>query len=140
VGFVADRGNDVGSDSVVEHLGLHAAVCGAPRGTVEGLLELTDLEAVATRSVRRLSPGERKRLDLARVLLHDPAVLFLDEPFASLDASGRRDLQELCAELARLGRTVVVSARVASDLGDRWQGQVLLDRGRVADRSAGGER
>jgi ABC-type multidrug transport system ATPase subunit len=136
VGFVPEHAMDVGDVSVVDHLGLHAALCGAPVGTVEGALELTDLEGVALRSTRALSPGERKRLALARVLLQDPAVLLLDEPCSTLDTPGRRDLRVLCAELAGLGRTVLLSARVASDLGGLGHRKVLLDRGGVVDQSA----
>jgi ABC-2 type transport system ATP-binding protein len=57
-----------------------------------------------------------QRLSLARVLLHDPEVLLLDEPAAGLDPRARIDFKELVAELCRMGKTVVLSSHILSEV------------------------
>ena len=95
------------------------------------LLALVGLEHLADRPARRLSGGEQQRLALARALARDPAVLFLDEPTASLDPAATKAIEDVIRAVSRRGIKVVMSTH---DLGEarRLAGDiVLLHRGRV---------
>ena len=97
------------------------------------LLELVGLGSLADRAARRLSGGEQQRLALARALARDPAVLFLDEPTASLDPAATKAVEEVIRAVAARGIKVVMSTH---DLGEarRLAGDVLmLHRGRVVE-------
>ena len=100
------------------------------------LLALVGLEGLERRPARRLSGGEQQRLALARALARDPAVLFLDEPTASLDPYATKAIEDIVrAVTARLGVKVVMSTH---DLGQakRLAGDiVLLHRGRLIENS-----
>ncbi len=104
-----------------------------PRARTSALLETLGLAARADDPVGTLSRGLQQRASLARALVHDPQIVFLDEPFTGLDPLGTR---ALCGALARLrdgGRTVVLTThdlRQGLELSDRW---VLLARGRIVD-------
>jgi tungstate transport system ATP-binding protein len=100
------------------------------------LLALVGLDQLAGRPARRLSGGEQQRLALARALARDPAVLFLDEPTASLDPAAVLAIEEIIRTISRRGIKVVLSTH---DLGEarRLAGEiVLLHRGRVIETAA----
>lgn len=100
------------------------------------LLALVDLAHVADRPARRLSGGEQQRLALARALARDPAVLFLDEPTASLDPGATKAIEDVIRAVSARGIKVVLSTH---DLGEarRLAGDVvLLHRGRVVEAAA----
>ncbi len=97
------------------------------------LLSLVGLAEMADRPARRMSGGEQQRLALARALARDPAVLFLDEPTASLDPAATKALEDVVRAVAARGIKVVMSTH---DLGEarRLAGEiVLLHRGRVIE-------
>jgi len=97
------------------------------------LLALVGLEHAATRPARRLSGGEQQRLALARALARDPAILFLDEPTASLDPASTKAIEDMIRAVSRRGIKVVMSTH---DLGEarRLAGEVaLLHRGRLVE-------
>jgi tungstate transport system ATP-binding protein len=112
-------------------------VAGIPRAEharrTADLLALVGLEGLQRRPARRLSGGEQQRLALARVLARDPAVLFLDEPTASLDPYATKAIEDVVRAIAARGVKVVVSTH---DLGQarRIGGEiVLLHRGRLIE-------
>jgi tungstate transport system ATP-binding protein len=116
---------------------------GVPRGEREqricDLLALVGLEGLQRRPARRLSGGEQQRLALARALARDPAVLFLDEPTASLDPYATKAIEDVVRSIAARGVKVVMSTH---DLGQakRIGGEiVLLHRGRVVETGAAEE-
>jgi len=97
------------------------------------LLRLVGLEDFSDRAARRLSGGEQQRLALARALARDPAVLFLDEPTASLDPAATKAIEDIVRTLSLRGIKIVMATH---DLGEarRLAGQVvLLHRGSVVD-------
>ena len=96
------------------------------------LLDLVRLSDKAEEDVNTLSRGMKQRLSLARCLVHDPEVLVLDEPAAGLDPRARVQLRELVAELGRMGKTVVVSSHVLTELEGICTDIVVMDEGRVA--------
>ncbi len=112
---------------------------GVPRGDhaarIGDLLTLVGLDGFADRPARRLSGGEQQRLALARALARDPALLFLDEPTASLDPAATKSIEDIVRDVAARGVKVVMSTH---DLGQakRLAGHVvLLHRGRVIEDS-----
>jgi ABC-2 type transport system ATP-binding protein len=99
---------------------------------IDDLLERLGLADRADVSVQGSSTGQRKRLALARALLHDPEVLFLDEPTSGLDPAATRDVVELIATLAtERGRTVVLCTHFLPEAGRLASRMALLDRGRL---------
>jgi tungstate transport system ATP-binding protein len=103
------------------------------------LLALVGLEGLERRPARRLSGGEQQRLALARALARDPAVLFLDEPTASLDPAATKAIEDIVRAVTARGVKVVISTH---DLGQakRLAGDVvLLHRGRLIESGPASE-
>ncbi len=100
---------------------------------VAEVLELVHLSEFADRSARVLSRGQKQRLGLARALVHDPAVLLLDEPASGLDPRSRVELRDLLREFAAQGKTVLVSSHVLAELEELYDHAVFLSRGRTVD-------
>ncbi len=86
------------------------------RTIVEDVLALTDLTAKRDSPVDALSRGMKQRLALARVLLHDPDLLLLDEPASGLDPRARIEMRELLKELQSMGKTILVSSHILHEL------------------------
>lgn len=82
------------------------------------LLELVDLTSRRYAYVATLSRGMQQRLCLARALIHDPSVLLLDEPASGLDPIARVEMRELLKELGRMGKTILISSHILSELTD----------------------
>jgi tungstate transport system ATP-binding protein len=107
-------------------------------GRVAELLRLVGLEDFSNRAARRLSGGEQQRLALARALARDPAVLFLDEPTASLDPAATKVIEDIVRALASRGIKIVMATH---DLGEarRLAGEiVLMHRGSVVESGPAG--
>jgi len=126
--------------STVANVAYALAAAGIPRARHElriaELLALVGLDHAGERPARRLSAGEQHRLALARALARDPAVLFLDEPTASLDPASTKAMEDVIRTVSRRGIKVVMSTH---DLGEarRLAGEVvLLHRGRVVEAGA----
>jgi tungstate transport system ATP-binding protein len=105
------------------------------RARLDELLDLVGLSALADRPARRHSGGEQQRLALARALAKDPAVLFLDEPTASLDPAATKTIEDLIRTVTARNIKVVMSTH---NLGQarRLAGEiVLMHRGRVVEHS-----
>lgn len=119
-----------------EYLTFFAAGHGIPTARrsalASDLLDLVGLSDKAEEDVNTLSRGMKQRLSLARSLVHDPEILVLDEPAAGLDPRARVQLRELIAELGRMGKTVVVSSHVLTELEGICTDIVVMDEGRVA--------
>jgi ABC-2 type transport system ATP-binding protein len=97
------------------------------------LLDSFRLGAAADRLVRGYSGGMRRRLDVAAALLHEPAVLFLDEPSAGLDPESRFVLWESVRDLARSGTTVLLTTQYLEEADALADRVVVISDGRVAD-------
>jgi ABC-2 type transport system ATP-binding protein len=98
---------------------------------VPDLLELVDLTHKADEFVESLSRGMKQRLGLARALVHDPAVLILDEPASGLDPRARVEFRELVLELQRMGKTVVISSHILAELEEVCTHIAVLEAGRL---------
>jgi ABC-2 type transport system ATP-binding protein len=98
---------------------------------VEGLLSRWDI--ARDKPIRKLSGGQKQRLSIIRALAHEPDLLVLDEPVASLDPAGRRDfLRELVGEVLDRGATVVFSTHILSDLERVAFNLAFMSEGRIA--------
>jgi ABC-2 type transport system ATP-binding protein len=86
------------------------------KAVVADVLALTDLAGKAEAPVDGLSRGMKQRLGLARVLLHDPELLLLDEPASGLDPRARIEMRELLKELKTMGKTIIVSSHILHEL------------------------
>jgi ABC-2 type transport system ATP-binding protein len=98
---------------------------------VSDVLELTDLAYKRDAPVDGLSRGMKQRLSIARVLLHDPKVLFLDEPAGNLDPRARIELRELLKELRRMGKTILISSHILPELADLCNTCGIIERGEL---------
>lgn len=134
IGVVAHETMLYADLTVAENLLFHAGLFGLadPREAVERASERLRVTPVLDRPVRALSRGTRQRVALARALLHDPAVLLLDEPYTGLDEAAAASLSELLEELATPERIVLVTLHdvVRAMAGPRRL--VVLSAGRIA--------
>jgi ABC-2 type transport system ATP-binding protein len=97
----------------------------------ERAIDLVGMTPNMGRPIKGYSKGMRQRIKLAQALVHDPRVLFLDEPFTGTDPIARRDLIDVIRHLGSLGRSVLVSSHVLHEVQALTQNIVLLHRGRL---------
>ena len=95
------------------------------------MLDLVDLGYKREALVTSLSRGMNQRLGLARVLLHDPQVLLLDEPASGLDPRARIEIRGLLKELRNLGKTIMVSSHILPELADICNKIGIIERGEL---------
>ena len=135
VGYMPDFMGVYDDLKVFEYLEFFAAAFGIERSKrksiVEGVLELTDLQSKRSFAVDSLSRGMQQRLGLARVLIHDPKVLILDEPASGLDPRARIEIRELLRELKRMGKTIMISSHILSELEEVCDHVGIIEHGRL---------
>jgi ABC-2 type transport system ATP-binding protein len=100
-------------------------------GVIDDVLQLTDLAHKADSPVDGLSRGMKQRLSLARVLLHDPDLLILDEPSSGLDPRARIEMRELLKALKEMGKTIVISSHILSELAQLCTRIGIIEAGRM---------
>src|SRR5688572_4648318 len=135
IGFMPDHFSMYRQMTVFEYLDFFGAAYGLAqdqRDKILGdVLALTDMEGRKNDLIQGLSRGMQQRVSLARVLVHDPELLLLDEPASGLDPRARIELMEILQELRRLGKTVFISSHILSELAELCDGVTILDRGMV---------
>ncbi len=135
IGYMPDFIGYYDDLTVDEYLQFFAAAFRLPRkkrrSIVSGVLELTDLTAKRDTMVSSLSRGMSQRLGVARVLIHDPKVLLLDEPASGLDPRARIEMRSLLTELARMGKTLMVSSHILSELAEMCSSIGIIEQGRL---------
>jgi ABC-2 type transport system ATP-binding protein len=117
--------------SGLAHLRIYCAVAGIPDRRASEVLELVGLGQAGRRKVRGYSLGMRQRLALAGALLGDPPVLILDEPANGLDPEGIAWLRAFLRELAREGRTVLISSHALAEVEQTVDQVVIVHHGRL---------
>jgi ABC-2 type transport system ATP-binding protein len=100
-------------------------------GMTDELLELVDLREKKDAYVESLSRGMKQRLCLARTLVHDPALLVLDEPASGLDPRARVEMRELLKELRSMGKTIILSSHILAELADVCTHIGIIERGKL---------
>ncbi|MGB4258687.1 MAG: ABC transporter ATP-binding protein, partial [Phycisphaerae bacterium] len=135
IGYVPDFFGAYQDMVVSEYLEFFASaygITGQQRTRIVGdVLSLTDLTYKQDALVDSLSRGMKQRLSIARVLLHDPKVLLLDEPASGLDPRARIEIRELLKELHRMGKTIVISSHILPELADLCSTVGILERGEL---------
>jgi len=135
IGYMPDSFGVYRDMTVTEYLHFFAAAYGiGPKertGLVGGLLELTDLSYKQDALIDTLSRGMQQRLGLARTLVHDPKVLILDEPASGLDPRARIEIREILKELQRMGKTILLSSHILSELAEVCNRVGILERGEL---------
>jgi len=101
------------------------------RQVVGDVLELTDLSDKHDTQVDALSRGMKQRLGLARVLLHDPDLLLLDEPASGLDPRARIEIRELLKELKKMGKTILISSHILHELSQMCTRIGIIEAGQM---------
>jgi ABC-2 type transport system ATP-binding protein len=96
---------------------------------IKDLLELVDLTVKKDAYIEGLSRGMTQRLALARTLIHDPKLLILDEPASGLDPRARVVLRELLKELSRMGKTIIISSHILTELTEMCSHVGIIERG-----------
>lgn len=95
------------------------------------VLELLDLTHKRDDYVNGLSRGMKQRLCLAKTLVHDPPVLILDEPTSGLDPRARIEVKALLKELRKMGKTILISSHILSELADCCTSIGIIERGQL---------
>jgi ABC-2 type transport system ATP-binding protein len=121
--------------TVDEYLQFFASAFRIPRArrraVIDSVLELTDLTEKKRAMVDSLSRGMQQRLGVARVLIHEPRVLLLDEPASGLDPRARIEMRSLILELGRMGKCIMVSSHILSELAEMCTSIGIIERGRM---------
>ena len=140
VGYMPDFFGVYDDMKVIEYLDFFAAayrINGPKRRAVcEEMLSVVDLEFKRDAFANTLSRGQTQRLGLARVLLHDPQVLLLDEPLSGLDPRARIDMRNLLKRLGDLGKTIIVSSHILPELADVCNKIGIIHQGKMRVNAA----
>jgi ABC-2 type transport system ATP-binding protein len=133
VGFMPDFFGVYDNMKAWEYLDFFAAAYDVPRNRrnsmIGELLELVDLSEKRDADVMGLSRGMKQRLSLARTMIHDPALLILDEPASGLDPRARVELRELLKELRSMGKTIMISSHILTELAEMCTHIGIIERG-----------
>ena len=136
VGYVPEQFGIYPRLSINQYLDFFARASGVSqwerRNTVETMLRVVDLFDQRHELAEALSRGARRRLALARALLHNPPALLLDDPLAGLDGRGRLELIEVLKEVRGMGITLLVSTHLLADLAQVCDSVAVLREGRLA--------
>lgn len=135
VGFMPDFFGVYDDMTVIEYLEFFAAAYRigpqARRKRCNEMLDIVDLDFKRDAYANTLSRGQTQRLGLARTLLHDPAVLLLDEPLSGLDPRARIEMRALMRRLGAMGKTIIVSSHILPELADVCNKVGIIDSGKM---------
>src|SRR5881296_3491398 len=135
IGYMPDFFGVYKDMEVTEYLDFFGACYKIPTAqrekTVNDVLELVGLSEKKGALIGALSRGMQQRLGLARVLIHDPQVLFLDEPASGLDPRARIEMMAILQELQRLGKTIIISSHILSELQTLCNRVAIIEKGKL---------
>lgn len=98
---------------------------------IDEVLELVSLRERKDAEIKGLSRGMRQRLCLAKTLIHQPEVLLLDEPASGMDPAGRIEFREMLKQLSALGRTILISSHILTEMADFCTSVAIIERGEL---------
>jgi len=137
IGVVPQRPNPDRSLNVLENLIFHAAYFGIPASVsmpkANALLEQLAISDKAQSKVDEMSGGQQQRLMIARALIHEPQVIFLDEPTVGLDPQTRLSLWEILRQLHAEGRTIVMTTHYMEEADKLCDRIAIVDRGELLE-------
>jgi ABC-2 type transport system ATP-binding protein len=135
IGYMPDFFGVYKDMEVTEYLDFFGACYRIPTAqrekTVNDVLELVGLSEKRGAIIGALSRGMQQRLGLARVLIHDPKVLLLDEPASGLDPRARIEMMAILQELQRLGKTIIISSHILSELQTLCNRVAIIEKGKL---------
>ncbi len=135
LGFMPDSFGVYDGMRLREYLDFFGAAYKIPakkrKSIIDDVLELTDLTKRADDFVSAFSRGMKQRCCLAKTLIHDPKVLLLDEPASGLDPRARIEMRELLKTLRDMGKTILISSHILSELGDMCNKIGIIERGEL---------
>ncbi len=135
IGFMPDYFTTYANVNVREYLDFYARAyqLRGPRrlDAIDRVMTFTGLDVLAEKPIDGLSKGMKQRLCLGRALVHDPAVMVLDEPAAGLDPRARIELREMIRTLANAGKTILISSHILTELAAICDVVGILERGRL---------
>jgi ABC-2 type transport system ATP-binding protein len=135
LGFMPDSYGAYANTTIWEYLDFYARAYGlrgeARARRVAEVMEFTSLGDLREKEIATLSKGMKQRLCLAKTLLHDPAVLILDEPAAGLDPRARVELRELLRALAGMGKAILISSHILTELAEMCDAVAVIERGEI---------
>jgi ABC-2 type transport system ATP-binding protein len=135
IGVVPQRPNADLSLNVLENLQFHSAYFGIPRSvSTQRALELLEQLGLSDKkeaTVAQLSGGQQQRLMIVRALMHEPDIIFLDEPTVGLDPQARLDLWEILRDLHRRGRTIVMTTHYMDEADRLCDRLAIIDQGKL---------
>jgi ABC-2 type transport system ATP-binding protein len=135
IGYMPDFFGVYKDMEVTEYLDFFGACYKIPTAqrekTVNDVLELVGLTEKKGALIGALSRGMQQRLGLARVLIHDPQVLLLDEPASGLDPRARIEMMAILQELQRMGKTIIISSHILSELQTLCNRVAIIERGKL---------
>jgi ABC-2 type transport system ATP-binding protein len=131
IGYMADQAGVYPKLTLEEFLAFFAAAFRLAPSAVDVALELTGLTELRRELSGTLSKGMRQRLQLAKTLLHDPAVLILDEPASDLDPRARIAMRDLLLYLSSLRKTIFLSSHILTELSDVCSSVGVIEKGRL---------
>jgi len=135
IGYMPDTFGVYESMTATEYLDFYARCDRMPAAQrareIPAILERVGLSTQTQTAVMSLSRGMAQRLSLGRALLHDPAILVLDEPASGLDPRARIELRTLLHDLHQQGKTILISSHILSDLADLCTHMLILERGKT---------
>jgi len=135
IGYMPDFFGVYKDMEVTEYLDFFGACYKIPSSqrekTVNDVLELVGLSEKRGALIGALSRGMQQRLGLARVLIHDPQVLLLDEPASGLDPRARIEMMAILQELQRLGKTIIISSHILSELQTLCNRVAIIEKGKL---------
>jgi len=135
LGFMPDHFSMYRQMTVYEYLDFFAAAYGLSVETrtkvLDDVLELTDMGGKRTDLINGLSRGMQQRVGLARVLVNDPDILLLDEPASGLDPRARIELMDVLRALRSMGKTIIISSHILSELAELCDSVTVIDRGTI---------
>ncbi len=135
IGYMPDFFGVYKDMEVTEYLDFFGACYKIPAAqrekTVGDVLELVGLSEKKGALIGALSRGMQQRLGLARVLIHDPQLLLLDEPASGLDPRARIEMMAILQELQRMGKTIIISSHILSELQTLCNRVAIIERGKL---------
>ncbi len=135
LGFMPDYFGTYQNMNVVEYLDFFARAYGLRsyerKRAIEYAMEFTLLNQLADKPINGLSKGMKQRLALGRTMIHDPAVLILDEPAAGLDPRARIELREMIGRLAADGKSVLISSHILTELAEMCHRVGIIEQGQL---------
>ena len=135
IGYMPDFFGVYKDMEVTEYLDFFGACYKIPTNqrekTVSDVLELVGLSEKKGALIGALSRGMQQRLGLARVLIHDPKLLLLDEPASGLDPRARIEMMAILQELQRLGKTIIISSHILSELQTLCNRVAIIEKGKL---------